>query len=644
MEHLATSDPALTVALALLAGIVAQSLAHHLRLPGIVLLLGVGVLLGPDGIGLVQPRSLGSALATLVNFAVAVILFEGGLNLDLRRLRREATTIRRLVILGSLITGLGAAVTVRMVMGWDWILSLLLGSLVIVTGPTVINPLLRRIKVKSSVATVLEAEGVLIDPVGAFIAVLALEAVLRTANPTVGSELANFGLRLGLGVLMGLAGGLLLAFLLRFHRLVPESMQNVMVLSVVLALFQVSDWLLHESGILSVTVAGMVVGNLRSQSLRELQEFKEQLTMMFIGMLFVLLAADVRVAEVQALGWPGVVSVMVLMMVVRPVNVAVCTWGSSPSFRERFFLAGLAPRGIVAAAMATLFAQSLSALGIPGGQELRALVFMVIAMTVLLQGLSGGLLAHLLGLRRPSGQGYVILGANGLARALGGALLRGGEEVVLVDANPTACRAAQEDGFRVVFGNALEERTLLRAELDTRAACAGSTPNEEVNLLFVQRIQEEFKVPRSYLAMRRHGRALDELVSQTKSKVIFGGPQDLNLWSVRLSREDARVEAWRRSQRKPTVAEKEEDQKKEAPSPPPGLIPLVRRRGGRTVPVEEGMTFREDDLVEYALLERGGEEAAEWLRGQGWVHEVEQEAIDKMKSTGEGVTAAEDAR
>jgi NhaP-type Na+/H+ or K+/H+ antiporter len=528
-------------------------------------------------------------------------------------------------------------------MGWDWILSLLLGSLVIVTGPTVITPLLRRIKVKSSVATVLEAEGVLIDPVGAFIAVLALEAVLRTAQPTEGSELANFGLRLGLGILMGLAGGVLLAFLLRFHRLVPESMQNVMVLSVVLALFQVSDWLLHETGILSVTVAGMVVGNLRSQPLRELQEFKEQLTMMFVGMLFVLLAADVRLAEVRALGWAGVVSVMVLMVVVRPLNVAVCTWGSSLSFRERFFLTGLAPRGIVAAAMATLFAQSLSAVGIPGGQELRALVFMVIAMTVLLQGLSGGLLAHLLGLRRPSGQGYVILGASGLGRALAEGLRRGGEEVVLVDANPTASRTAQESGFRVVFGNALEERTLMRAEVDTRAACAGCTPNEEVNLLFVQRVQEEFKVARSYLAVRRHGTALDELIARTKSRVIFGGPQDLNLWSIRFSRDEARIETWRLAGLEPLAGE-DDGGGDEAPVMPPALIPLVRRRGGKTVPVEEEMTFRKDDRVEYAVLEKGGDETAAWLEARGWVREKVPAEVGDRSRSGERVTVRESAR
>jgi NhaP-type Na+/H+ or K+/H+ antiporter len=617
MEHLAIPDPALTVALALVAGIVAQTLAHHLRLPGIVLLLAAGVLLGPDGAGLVAPRSLGPALHTVVNFAVAVILFEGGLNLNLKRLAREAVAIRRLVILGSLITGLGGALTVRLVLGWEWIPSLLFGSLVIVTGPTVITPLLRRIKVKASVATVLEAEGVLIDPVGAFIAILALEAVLRTADPAMGSELANFGTRVGVGVLMGLAGGALLGFLLRFHRLVPEGMQNVLVLSVVLALFQTSDWVVKECGILTVTVAGMVVGNLRSQALKDLQEFKEQLTLLFIGMLFVLLAADVRLAEVQALGWPGIAAVLLLMVVVRPLNVALCTWRTTLKARERLFLAWLAPRGIVAAAMATLFAQSLSRAGIPGGDDLRALVFMVIAVTVLVQGLTGGLLARLLGLRRPVNHGYLILGANALGRALAAALQRGGEEIVIVDANPGACRAAEEEGFRVVFGNALEERTLLRAETDTRAACAGSTPNEEINFLFVQRVREEFKVRRLYLALRRHRTDLDEMIEGAGARVLYGGPHDLNLWAVRLSRGDATVETWRLSADGGESEAKEEDAK--AGALPRELLPLALVRGGKTVPVDEEMNFRQEDRVEFAILKRRSDEALSWLRSRGWV-------------------------
>jgi NhaP-type Na+/H+ or K+/H+ antiporter len=209
---------ALTVALALTGGMVAQALARHMRLPGIVLLLATGVVLGPDVADVIQPEALGSALYVLVGFAVAVILFEGGMNLNLKRLRAEAGVIQRLLTVGALITMGGAALAARLIMGWDWSLAIAFGSLVIVTGPTVVTPLLRRIKVKHTVSTVLEAEGVLIDAIGAVVAVVTLE-VLVVSSVTTG--LLDIIERLGLGMLLGLTGGFLLAILLRYKRVVP---------------------------------------------------------------------------------------------------------------------------------------------------------------------------------------------------------------------------------------------------------------------------------------------------------------------------------------------------------------------------------------------------------------------------------------
>ncbi len=618
MEHLPVASPALSVALALVVGLVAQSLAHHLRLPGIVLLLAAGVLLGPDGAGLIAPEGLGGALRTLVGFAVAVILFEGGLNLDLARLRREASTIRRLVFLGAVVTAIGATLAARFIMGWGWIMASLFGTLVIVTGPTVITPLLRRIRVKSSVATILEAEGVLIDPVGAIVAVLALEVVLNTSGGSGQEQLAAFGFRFGVGVLMGLAGGLLLALLLRFHRLVPDEMQNVFALSVVLALFQVSDWMVHESGILTVTVAGLVFGNLRTQALRDLRDFKEQLTVMFIGLLFVLLAADVRMAEVTALGLPGLATVGALMFVVRPVGVALCTWGSRLTLQERLFLCWLAPRGIVAAAVATVFAQSMDEAQIPGGASLRALVFMVIAVTVLLQGLTGGMVASVLGVRRAASRVLVILGANPLARALGVSLAREGQEVTLVDRNPEAVQRAEQDGLRVLFGNGLEERVLQRAALDSHSACAGSTTNEEVNLLFSRRAQEEFRVKRLYVATDLHeGSVGTRLAREAGAHVLFGGPADLELWSVRLGHDEAAVSSWvleAPPSKAPVGAAGEEDDG----ALPEDLLPLVLVRGGRPWPVTEETRFRPGDRVDFAVVEAQRGQAEAWLEGRGW--------------------------
>jgi len=334
MEPSVFNHPGLTIALALAMGMIAQALAHHLRIPGIVLLLAAGVALGPDGVNLIRPESLGTALNILTGFAVAVILFEGGLNLEFRRLKRAQRSIRQLILLGGLLTVTGASAAVHFIMHWPWRNAVLFGVVVMVTGPTVINPLLKRLRVKRSVATVLEAEGVLIDALGAVLATVVLEAVL---SPARGSLLVwgwHVVSRLGFGALCGVA-------------VVPE---NVFTLAAVLALFQGSNAILSESGIAAVTMAGIIIGNFSTYVLRDLVEFKEELTVLLIGMLFVLLAADVRLEQVAGLGWPAVWVVLALMFLVRPVAVFAgtafgdCGCGRGFLFCRRLYRGGAGGR------------------------------------------------------------------------------------------------------------------------------------------------------------------------------------------------------------------------------------------------------------------------------------------------------------
>ena len=275
MEHLTFSNPALTIALGLAAGIFVQSVAYHLRIPGIVLLLITGVLLGPDVGGVIQPETLGSALGVITGFAVAVILFEGGLNLKIQRLKRERRAIRQMITIGGAVTVAGGMLTARWLFGWDWRTSILFGTLVMVTGPTVINPLLRRFKVKRNISVVLEAEGVLLDAVGAVVAMVALEVALSPKAGPVDTVVMLVS-RLGFGSLVGLLGGALLVTFLKRRNVVPEGLENVFTLCLVLAMFQGSNVLLPESGIVAVTVAGVLVGNFQTiisgnwQSLRKL--------------------------------------------------------------------------------------------------------------------------------------------------------------------------------------------------------------------------------------------------------------------------------------------------------------------------------------------------------------------------------------
>ncbi len=609
---------ALIVGVALGAGMIVQALARHLRIPGIVLLLATGVALGPDGLGIIRPHDLGVGLETIVTLSVAIILFEGGLALDIGRLRGEARPIRRLVTIGGLVTALGGTLAARFIMGWDWRLALLFGTLVIVTGPTVITPLLRRFKVRRNLDTILAAEGVLIDPIGVIIAVVALEVVLTTSGPEAAEGLLGLPYRLGIGVGIGAAGGLLLSFLLGRRRLVPDGFENVFTLSLVLALVAFSDAIVSESGIVAAVVSGMVVANMKPRLTRDLQEFKEQLSVMLIGLLFVLLAADVRLVDVRALGWPGLITVIVLIVLIRPLDVAVSTAGTSLTNRERAFLSWMAPRGIVAAAAASLFAQELARNGFQGGAELRALVFLVIAVTVIVAGLTGGPAASLLGVRRPMGRGYAIAGANPIGRALGAALAASGEDIVMVDQNSALCRKARAIGLAAVIGNVNDEDTLVSADVETRYGFVALTPSEGVNMLLANRIREEFRLPRIYVAISPGGAIDIDQAAESETHLLFGSEVDLELWIHRFNRGKVAIEQWH-LEAAPDASPTESEETESDEHRPRHALALVRVRGERAQPVDEETRYQEGDIVQLALATDHAEEARAWLRGLGWV-------------------------
>lgn len=597
--------------MALAAGVAGQAIAYHLRIPGIVLLLLLGVALGPDGLDVVRPRSIGAGLPMLVSLAVAIILFEGGLSLNLGRIRREAATIRSLITTGALITAAGAAVAVRLVEGWDWPVAILFGTLVIVTGPTVITPLLRRIRVQRNLHTILEAEGVLIDPVGAVIAVVALEVLVSRGAAASPFDVLPI---LAIGAVVGAAGGLLVSLLLRSRRLVPEALKNILTLSMALAIFEASDALRHESGIMAVVVAGMVVGNLTTGLNRDLLEFKEQLTVLMVGMLFVLLAADVRIDDVVAVGWAGLGTIALLMFVVRPLDVAASTVGSGLSIREKAFLSWLSPRGIVAAAVASLFAQTMAAAGMEGGAELRALVFMVIGTTVVVQGLTGGLVASLLGVRRRQDNGYAVVGAGGLGRCLARVLREGDHPVVLVDRSLGAVRAAEGDDLAVVQGDATEEATLDRAEVEWRRGLIAATPNAAVNLLVAQQARDLARTIDTYVALDLDRAGISEQRVRTAGhRLLLGRAFDMERWNHDLLRGFAVPQRWR------YVGESDQSLARPWLDDRAGALILPLAHLGKDLrPVDDRTEPKPGESVVFAVLTRQQDRTSDFLRETGW--------------------------
>ena len=604
-------NPALTLGLAMAIGMGAQVLAQHIRIPGIVLLLAFGVLFGPDMLNWIQPESLGESLHIIVGFAVAIILFEGGMNLKLKRIRRERRSIQGLITLGALITFLGGTLCAKIFLGWDWRMAILFGTLVIVTGPTVISPLLKRVRVHHSVSVILEAEGILLDAIGAIIAVVALEVAISPSGLSFVLGIWHIVTRLFIGTLFGLGGGFIMSLLLKQRKLVPEGLENVFILSWVFALFQISNSTSPESGIAAVTIAGLVLGNSKTYIHRELLEFKEQLTVLMIGMLFVILAADVRLVEIQALGWGGLLTVFVLMFFIRPLSVFSSTATSSLNAKQKILISWIAPRGIVAAAVASLFAFELDIHGFEGSQ-LRALVFLVIIITVLFAGFTGGWAASALSLKRKKESGWILLGAHGVARLLARILIKSGQDVVCIDEDPRACQLAENEGIKVFYGNALDERVLQRADPDTRKGLIALSGNEEVNFIFSQRAKyfEKKLIILTGIKNKSDGITQD-MLTEIGARVPFGQEADMEQWSRWLQKKTVRIHPY-------AFNGADEKHRLTDPEMVNMLLPLMLRRDKKVEPIDNLYEARKKDRVYFLINQQKKEEALAWLNENGW--------------------------
>ncbi len=510
----ASFEITLQMAIAVLAGISAQVLAAYLRVPSIVLLLLLGILFGSDGIGLLHPQLLGSGLEVIVALATAIILFEGGLNLDLRELGRVSVSLQLLVTLGTLITLLGGSMAAHWLGEFPWNIAFLYASIVVVTGPTVVGPLLKQINVDRQVATLLEGEGVLIDPVGAILAFVVLDTILNgDADPI--NAIAGLLMRLGVGAAIGGAGGYLMSLIFKRASFLSFELKNLVVLAILWSLFTLSQMIRSESGVMTTVVAGAVFANSSVPEERLLRSFKGQLTILSVSVLFILLAADLSIASVFALGWGSLFTVLVLMFVVRPINILLCTWNSDLNWRQKLFLSWVAPRGIVSASVASLFAILLTQRGINGGDSIKALVFLTIIMTVVCQGLTAGWVARCLEITSKDATGAVIVGCNPLSLLIARFFQERGENVVMIDTDPQCLVQAQAQNLRVIASSALDAAILEEAGLASMGTFLAMTSNGEVNFVLAQRAAEEFNPPRVLAVFPRDPQAS----SSTNQKV-----------------------------------------------------------------------------------------------------------------------------
>lgn len=482
-----------TLCFAVGAGCFLTSLSRKTHLPTLVLLLLGGFLFGPEGLNFFDPKALGDFLPIFISLAVAIILFEGGLTLDLREFTQTSVVIQRLLSIGVLITWLGVAVSIVFILKTNVSFALLMSSLVIVTGPTVIVPLLRRIRIQSRIANILHWEGVLIDSIGVFIAILCFEWVVEGGGTVA---LPNFLIRILSGLFIGSVGGYLI-YLFMDRKWIPDTLINAFALASAMFIFGITELIKPEAGLLSVTIAGIIVGIKKPHRLKEIKAFKAEIVDLLIGLLFLLLVARLEFYQFSHFFNQGGLWVLIaVILIIRPLSVLLSAYKTQINLREKVLLSWIAPRGVVAASMASLFAISLQNKENPIGDPLlmEAFVYSVICTTVLIQGMSSGVVARLLKLQRPAPNDWIIIGAHRFARELAKAMQDQEEpSVILLDTNPTNIRLAKKLKLKALLCDGMEAEELYEEEQALFGAgfVLALTDNSELNQLLMQRWAEQ---------------------------------------------------------------------------------------------------------------------------------------------------------
>ena len=477
------------------AGLASQWLAAQVRLPAIVVLIAVGLVLGPLT-GIISLNLPAVELTEMIGLGVAIILFEGGMDLKTSEFRREKHGIRRLTLLAPPIAWLLGAAAAHYLTGLSWPVSWVLGAILVVTGPTVILPLLRQARLNKGTASLLKWEGIINDPVGVLLAVLTFQYLTLS-----GGGWAQVGLGIGSAIaaaaVFGGLGGWATGWLYR-RGSIPAHLKAPMLMVLVLVCYWVSNRIQNEAGLLSVTVMGMVIGNMQLVERDTLRRFQENLTVVLLSVLFIVIPSQLELAQLARLDWRVGLFLLALLFVVRPVSVGLATIGAPIQPQERLLLAWIAPRGIVAAASAGIFGPALVDAGHPDGALLVPLVFLVIIVTVLAHGLTLGRLAQRLGLAAKTENGLLIVGASSWSMALAQALRKLKIDVIVADGSYNRLKPLRMDGINVFYGEILSEHAHHALDIEHLSHLLCATDNDYYNALVCQAQNEEFGHHRTF--------------------------------------------------------------------------------------------------------------------------------------------------
>jgi len=492
----------------IILGILAQWVAWRFKIPAILPLILIGLLVGPiaaefltdDGSKYIEPiwngkKGLfpGDGLYYFVSLAISIILFEGGLTLKRNEVKNVGPVITKLITLGSAVTFFGAGISAHYIFGLGWDLSFLFSGLIIVTGPTVITPILRNIPLKKDVSAVLKWEGILIDPIGALVAVLVFEFIsVGGDSGFTKTALTEFGKILLFGTSFGFTFAHALTFVIN-KKWIPHYLLNVVSLSTVLLVFVESEIFAHESGLLAVVVMGMVLGNGKLKNLKELLYFKESLSVLLISILFILLAANINMSDLMLLySWKTAILFALVVFLIRPLAVFLSTHKSNLKLNEKLFISWVGPRGIVAAGIASLFGSKLLKQGVEGAEYITPLVFMIVLGTVLLNATTARLFAKIVGVFLKNSDGILIIGASKASRLIADYLQKLGKRVVLIDSNKTFIEQANEEGLEAYGVNIYDDDLTDNIELNDVGYLIAMTGSDAVNKFALNNLSKTF--------------------------------------------------------------------------------------------------------------------------------------------------------
>ncbi|TCK67864.1 sodium/proton antiporter (CPA1 family) [Winogradskyella wandonensis] len=492
----------------IILGILAQWVAWKFKIPAILPLILIGLLVGPiaaeylseDKTKWIEPiwngeKGLfpGESLYYFVSLAISIILFEGGLTLKRSEIKNVGPVITKLITVGSAITFFGAGIVAHYIFNLTWELSFLFSALIIVTGPTVITPILRNIPLKKDLSAVLKWEGILIDPIGALVAVLVFEFIsVEGDSGFTKTAFLEFGKIILFGTTFGFTFAHGLAFAIN-KKLIPHYLLNVVSLSVVLLVFVESEIFAHESGLLAVVVMGMVLGNGKLENIKELLYFKESLSVLLISILFILLAANIDYKDLTLLyNWKTVALFLIVVLVIRPLAVFTSTFNSSLKLNERLFVSWVGPRGIVAAGIASLFGSKLIKQGVEGAEYITPLVFMIVLGTVLLNATTARLFAKIVGVFLKKSEGILIVGASKISQLIGQYLEDNGRHVVLIDSNQANIENTKNLGLEAIETNIYSNTLMDNIELNDVGYLLALTASPDINKYAITKFSKQF--------------------------------------------------------------------------------------------------------------------------------------------------------